>query len=70
MEGRATRIHARCTASATSAIAKIRDSVPLFTRSAVKRAPSQAPITEEIEVTITVGQSKVAVGRCEAKAEN
>ena len=65
-----SRIQARWTASATSATAKIRERVALLTRPAVKRAPSQAPMTEAIEVTITVGQSKVAVGRWVAKAEN
>ena len=53
-----------------SATAKIRESVALLTRPAVKRAPSQAPMTAAIEVTITVSQSNVAVPRWPAKAEN
>ena len=55
--GHDRRIQARWTASATRATAKIRDRVALLTRPAVNRAPSQAPITEAIEVTITIGQS-------------
>ena len=52
-------------------MAKMRERVALLTRPAVKRAPSQAPMTEAIEVTITVGQSNVAVAEVGlAKAEN
>ena len=39
----------------------MRDRVTDFTLPAVKRAPSQAPSTAAIEVTMTVGQSKIAV---------
>ncbi len=44
-------------------MAKMRERVVLLTRPAVKRAPSQAPMTEAIDVTITVGQSNEAVPR-------
>ena len=48
----------------------MRDRVADFTLPAVNRAPSQDPMTAAIEVMITVGQSKVAVGRWLMKAEN